>query len=369
MAVVLIVRPQGLLGRPQIAVRGVADPEDPIRPASACGNLRVDRPCRARRAAAAGAPSPYTLVLGIDVLIAILFATSLHFIMGPGGHAFVGHAADFGLGADGAALLVKWFAAPMTPALAARLLRPQSARSFSAGLRAAFRVDLADATSAFAQIVWSIVFQWQEITGGSTASSALAERAVRCARRDDLLALALAAAGVPLLRRCCRPVRLCHAGRPDSRCAPKPSASTSSACTGSLSPWRCVSRHCRRPVRLRQGLDLAGDDQYRALHRWAGDGAARRHPDADRPDRRRIRVRGASGHGDAADRYWRARLGGIILVLVLASPAGSRSLCANLQAPGAAMTELSVISLTKAFGALRAVDNVSFSVSRGEFLR
>jgi branched-chain amino acid transport system ATP-binding protein len=32
------------------------------------------------------------------------------------------------------------------------------------------------------------------------------------------------------------------------------------------------------------------------------------------------------------------------------------------------MTELSVISLTKAFGALRAVDNVSFSVSRGEFL-
>jgi branched-chain amino acid transport system ATP-binding protein len=32
------------------------------------------------------------------------------------------------------------------------------------------------------------------------------------------------------------------------------------------------------------------------------------------------------------------------------------------------MTELSVVSLTKAFGAVRAVDDVSFSVSRGEFL-
>ena len=34
MAVVLIARPQGLLGRPQIAVRGVAAPEAPLRPAS-----------------------------------------------------------------------------------------------------------------------------------------------------------------------------------------------------------------------------------------------------------------------------------------------------------------------------------------------
>jgi branched-chain amino acid transport system ATP-binding protein len=32
------------------------------------------------------------------------------------------------------------------------------------------------------------------------------------------------------------------------------------------------------------------------------------------------------------------------------------------------MTELSVVSLTKAFGAVRAVDGVSFAVSRGEFL-
>ena len=34
MAVVLIVRPYGLLGRPQGAVRAIAEPEDPIRPAT-----------------------------------------------------------------------------------------------------------------------------------------------------------------------------------------------------------------------------------------------------------------------------------------------------------------------------------------------
>ena len=48
----------------------------------------------------------YGVVLGIDVLIAILFAASLHFIMGPAGLHSFGHAAYFGIGAYAAALLV-----------------------------------------------------------------------------------------------------------------------------------------------------------------------------------------------------------------------------------------------------------------------
>jgi len=51
------------------------------------------------------------------VLIAVLFATSLHFIMGPGGMHSFGHAAYFGLGAYGAALMVKFLAAPTPVAL------------------------------------------------------------------------------------------------------------------------------------------------------------------------------------------------------------------------------------------------------------
>ena len=105
MAVVLIVRPYGLLGRPQSAVRNPAEIDDPIRRASrplkAVGGRDPRSACCP--AAVREQVSPYALVLGIDVLIAILFATSLHFIMGPGGMHSFGHAAYFGLGAYGAA--------------------------------------------------------------------------------------------------------------------------------------------------------------------------------------------------------------------------------------------------------------------------
>jgi ABC-type branched-subunit amino acid transport system permease subunit len=82
-------------------------------------------------------------------------------------HSF-GHAAYFGLGAYGAALAVKWLAAPMGVALA---LAPAAA-ALGALLFGWFAVRLSGVylamlTLAFAQIVWSIVFQWEEFTGGS----------------------------------------------------------------------------------------------------------------------------------------------------------------------------------------------------------
>src|SRR3984957_115744 len=169
MAVVLILRPQGLLGKAQMAVRGTAEPDAPIRPASPMVRVLsfvvllivAALPVLARS-------SPYTLVLGVDVLIAVLFAASLHFIMGPGGMHSFGHAAYFGLGAYGAALAVKWFAAPMGVALATAPV----AAAFGALLFGWFAVRLSGVylamlTLAFAQIVWSIVFQWQGFTGGS----------------------------------------------------------------------------------------------------------------------------------------------------------------------------------------------------------
>jgi branched-chain amino acid transport system permease protein len=114
------------------------------------------------------ASSPYTLVLSTDVLIAVIFAASLHFIMGPGGMHSFGHAAYFGLGTYGAALLVKFLKAPMFVALAAAPV----AAGLGALLFGWFAVRLsgiylAMLTLAFAQIVWSIVFQWQDFTGGS----------------------------------------------------------------------------------------------------------------------------------------------------------------------------------------------------------
>jgi ABC-type branched-subunit amino acid transport system permease subunit len=169
MAVVLIARPYGLLGREQGTVRSVADPEEPIRAATTATKIAglvalvvlVCLPLIASN-------SPYTLVLGVDVLIAILFAASLHFIMGPGGMHSFGHAAYFGLGAYGAALLVKGLAAPMGLALAAApILALLGALLFGWFAVRLSGVYLAMLTLAFAQIVWAAVFQWEGLTGGS----------------------------------------------------------------------------------------------------------------------------------------------------------------------------------------------------------
>jgi branched-chain amino acid transport system permease protein len=204
MAIVLIARPYGLLGRPQAIVRTIAAPEDPIRPAStalkAAGAVVVIGLALAPFLARS---TPYALVLGVDVLIAVLFAASLHFIMGPGGMHSFGHAAYFGLGAYGAGLLVKWAAATLPLGL---LLAPLAALAgalvfgwFAVRLSGVY---LAMLTLAFAQIVWSIATQWTEVTGGSNGILGIWPTAPFDSRAAFfLLTAALVVLGVLLLRR------------------------------------------------------------------------------------------------------------------------------------------------------------------------
>jgi branched-chain amino acid transport system permease protein len=169
MALVLVIRPWGLLGRPQGAVRNAAEVEAPLRAAS----TGVRRGWLVVVAALAALPLlagafPYLPVLGIDILIAVLFATSLHFIMGPGGMHSFGHAAYFGLGAYGAALALKVLGLPMEAALlVAPLLALAGALLFGWFAVRLSGVYLAMLTLAFAQIVWACVFQWDGVTGGS----------------------------------------------------------------------------------------------------------------------------------------------------------------------------------------------------------
>jgi branched-chain amino acid transport system permease protein len=169
MAIVLVVRPWGLLGRPQAAARGASGSEAPLRPADAPLKIAATILLIALLAwPFATASSPYLTVLAIDLLTATLFAVSLHFIMGPAGLHSFGHAAYFGLGAYGAALLVRSLHLPMELSL---VLAPLVAVAggivfgwFSVRLSGVY---LAMLTLAFAQIVWSVVFQWDEFTGGS----------------------------------------------------------------------------------------------------------------------------------------------------------------------------------------------------------
>jgi branched-chain amino acid transport system permease protein len=112
--------------------------------------------------------TPYTVILGIDILVFALFAASLHFMMGPAGMVSFGHAAYLGLGAYGAALLLKNAGMPMEIALlAAPLLAGAGALVFGWFCVRLSGVYLAMLTLAFAQIAWSVVFQWDGFTGGS----------------------------------------------------------------------------------------------------------------------------------------------------------------------------------------------------------
>jgi branched-chain amino acid transport system permease protein len=167
MAVVLVVRPWGLLGKPMALVRGAASFEPPLGRLEAKTALAT-LPILAVLAIAPLAGGQYAVILLTDIVVFALFAVSLHFMMGPGGLVSFGHAAYFGLGAYGAALLVLRWHWPMEAALvAAPLFALAGAVLFGWFCVRLSGVYLAMLTLAFAQIAWSIAFQWDSVTGGS----------------------------------------------------------------------------------------------------------------------------------------------------------------------------------------------------------
>lgn len=204
MAGVLIWRPWGLMGKPQAAARHVGAPEQPLRAAGrrsavAWGVLVLGLLVMPWLAGAGS----YATVLLTDMLIATLFAASLHFILGPGGMHSFGHAAYFGLGAYGAALAVRALDLPMEAAL---LFGPLAAAA-GALLYGWFCVRLSGVyltmlTLAFAQITWAIVFQWDGFTGGSNGLTGVwPSDWASTAEHFYWLALALCVLGVYVLRR------------------------------------------------------------------------------------------------------------------------------------------------------------------------
>ncbi len=159
MAVVLVIRPYGLLGKPEGRTRVSAQSAElPIRPAS--------RPLLGGAAALLGLllllpalTGEYAQLIAIEILILALFAASLHFIMSIGGLVSFGHAVYFGIGAYACALLVKHLASPMPINLvAAPLAAAAVAVLFGWFCIRLSGVYLAMLTLAFAQIVWSVAF-------------------------------------------------------------------------------------------------------------------------------------------------------------------------------------------------------------------
>ncbi len=204
MAVVLILRPWGLFGRPQPVGHKGHHGEKPMVPASA--RFKIGMGIFALFLVVLPLltiDSPYVTVLLIDLLVASLFAVSLHFIMGPGGMHSFGHAAYFGLGAYGAALLVRHLGLPMEITLVlAPLVAAVGAFIYGWFCVRLSGVYLAMLTLAVAQITWAIVFQWDDFTGGSNGltgvwpSAWLSDKTVYY-----YLTLVLVVAGILWLRR------------------------------------------------------------------------------------------------------------------------------------------------------------------------
>lgn len=168
MAIVLMIRPYGILGREEAPGEHgqVGDVEEPIAPLGPNG-LMVVGVLLAFLCVLPFIGGSFAVVLATDVIVVCLFAASLHFMLSLGGLVSFGHAAFFGGGAYAAALLVHYAEAPMELAL---LLAPLAAGLLALAIGwfclRLTGVYFAMLTLAFAQLLWSIVFQWGEVTGG-----------------------------------------------------------------------------------------------------------------------------------------------------------------------------------------------------------
>lgn len=203
MAIVLVVRPYGLLGRPgqesDAHAIGIASrpplnvPRDPVIVIGIVAALAL----------LVFLGDAYLMKVATEILIFALFAFSLQLLIGVGGLVSFGHAAYFGLGAYGAALGVKWVGLPMEAALPiAPLAAALGAALFGAFIVRLSGIYLAMLTLAAAQILFAVAFQWVEVTGGDNGIVGVWPSAWASGRAVYyLLTLSLVSASVLLLYR------------------------------------------------------------------------------------------------------------------------------------------------------------------------
>jgi branched-chain amino acid transport system permease protein len=203
MALVLVVKPWGLLGKPEAAGRalvpeGVLD----LKPFGTVAWVLAG----AAMIFALALPlsrDPYKLKVGIEVLAFALAAFSLNFLAGIGGIISFGHAAYFGIGAYAAGLLVKRLGVPMEGALlAAPVAGAALAALFGYFVVRLSGIYLAMLTLAFAQIVYAVCFQWVGLTGGDNGIVGVWPSAWASSREVYFYLVAVVAlAAIILLRR------------------------------------------------------------------------------------------------------------------------------------------------------------------------
>ncbi|HEX3883137.1 MAG TPA: branched-chain amino acid ABC transporter permease [Stellaceae bacterium] len=111
--------------------------------------------------------SRYNVFLAEQIAIDALFAVSLNLLLGSTGLVSFGHVAYFGVGAYVCAILMKTYELPFVIAFPAAgvgtALFALVSGFFCVRL---IKLYFAMLTLAFSQIVWAIVYKWNDVTGG-----------------------------------------------------------------------------------------------------------------------------------------------------------------------------------------------------------
>ena len=111
--------------------------------------------------------STYLLYLFTQVLIFVLFATSLNLLIGYAGLVSFGHAAFFAIGGYGCAILLRSYGVPLLLALPAALVVTAALSTVIGALCVRLTsYYFSMLTLAFGQLVWAVVFKWRSMTGG-----------------------------------------------------------------------------------------------------------------------------------------------------------------------------------------------------------
>ena len=111
--------------------------------------------------------SRYNTFLAEQIAIDALFAVSLNLLLGTTGLVSFGHVAYFGIGAYVCGILMKTYQLPFIVAFPAAGLGT-AAFALVSGYFCVRLIKLyfAMLTLAFSQIVWAIVYKWNDVTGG-----------------------------------------------------------------------------------------------------------------------------------------------------------------------------------------------------------
>ena len=310
MAIVLVVRPSGLMGAKDAPARPTGGEFPRWRPWT-LSERAVSGVVIALVAALPLVAGPYWLGVASEVFIFALFAASLHFLVGAGGLISFGHAAYFGLGSYGAALALKSLGLSMGVAIAAGVaLGLAGALVFGWFCVRNSGVYAAMLTLAFAEVAWSIAFQWSDVTGGDNGVIGVWPSGWASTPAHFFwLTLTLAVLGVAALR-----IILFSPFGYALRAVRDNEARAEAI--GIATPRRAVGglRHRRRLCCARRGALCFPQRQRVSRHprhppvdRRAGDGAARRRRHGDWRRHRRRRVPHAFDLGDQPHRLFPSR--------------------------------------------------------------